>query len=159
MKPAKSSDGMRLGPRKGALVVLATVLIAFASLAQAQSKGEQEIQAAEKAWADAYQACDMRGMSRMLSDDLTLIQHVNGSTMGKDAFLKSMASCSMEKVTNDPARIRVYGDSAVVQGTSTYNIKNMATPISVIFTRVWVKTKGQWQAVNHQSTGLPAPKQ
>jgi ketosteroid isomerase-like protein len=148
---------MRLGPLSGPLVVLATVLT-FAAFAHAQSKGEQEIQAAEKAWADAYQACDVPGMSRILSDDLTLIQHVNGSTMDKDAFLKSMASCSMEKVTNDPARIRVYGDSAVVQGTSTYNIKNMATPISVIFTRVWVKTKGQWQTVNHQSTGLPAPK-
>ncbi len=78
--------------------------------------------------------------------------------MGKEAFVKSMSSCSMEKVTNDPARIRVYGDTAVVQGTSMYNIRKMAAPISVIFTRVWVKTSGQWQVVNHQSTGLPAQK-
>jgi len=54
------------------------------------------------------------------------------------------------------ARIRIYGDTAAVQGTSTYHIKNMATPISVIFTRVWVKSHGEWQVVNHQSTGLPS---
>lgn len=38
-----------------------------------------------------------------------------------------------------------------------YNIKTMTAPISVIFTRVWVKTNGRWQVVNHQSTGLAAP--
>jgi hypothetical protein len=64
----------------------------------------------------------------------------------------------MEKVQNDPARVRVYGDTAAVQGTSAYTIKKMAAPISIIFTRVWVKTNGTWQVVNHQSTGLPAPK-
>lgn len=137
---------------------VALVLLAAASVALAQPKGEQEIQAAEKTWADSYQACDMAVMGKILSDDLTLIQHTNGSAMGKEPFLKSVAACSMEKVTNDPARIRVYGDTAVVQGMSTYNIKNMAAPISVIFTRVWVKKNGRWQVVNHQSTGLPAKK-
>ena len=139
-------------------LTIAAVLVAMGSVVFGQSKGEQEIQAAEKAWADSYQACDMPGMGKVLSDDLTLVNHTNGGTMGKEAFVKSMASCSMEKVTNDPARIRVYGDTAVVQGTSMYNIKKMAAPISVIFTRVWVKTNGQWQVVNHQSTGLPAAK-
>lgn len=33
----------------------------------------------------------------------------------------------------------------------------MTAPISVIFTRVWVNTNGQWQVVNHQSTGPAAP--
>ena len=139
-------------------LTIAALLVAMSSVVFGQSKGEQEIQAAEKAWADSYQACDMPTMGTLLSDDLTLINHTNGGTMGKEAFVKSMASCSMEKVTNDPARIRVYGDTAVVQGSSMYNIRKMAAPISVIFTRVWVKTKGQWQVVNHQSTGLPAPK-
>ncbi len=139
-------------------LTIAAVLVAMPSLVFGQSRGEQEIQAAEKAWATSYEVCDMPGMGKLLSDDLTLINHTNGGTMGKEAFVKSMASCSMEKVTNDPARIRVYGDTAVVQGTSMYNIKKMAAPISVIFTRVWVKTSGQWQVTNHQSTGLPAQK-
>jgi ketosteroid isomerase-like protein len=143
---------------KRAITILAVVIIGAASLGAAQSRGEQDVRAAEDAWANAYQSCNMAGMGVILSDDMTLIQHVNGSTMGKDAFIKSMALCSMDKVTNDPARIRVYGDTAVVQGTSMYHIKKMETPISVIFTRVWVRTNGRWQVVNHQSTGLPAPK-
>lgn len=139
-------------------VMTVVVVLAMSVVVFAQSKGEQEIAAAEKAWADAYQACDMAAMGKILADDLTLIVHTNGATMGKDAFMKSAAACSMEKVQNDPARIRVYGDTAAVQGTSAYHVKKVATPISVIFTRVWVKKNGQWQVVNHQSTGLPAPK-
>ncbi len=139
-------------------VMVGVLLLAMASAAQAQTKGHDEVLAAEKAWADSYQSCDMPVMGRLLSDDLTLIQHTNGSTMGKEPFLKSVAACSMDKVQNDPQRVRVYGDTAVVQGTSTYTIKKMAEPISVIFTRVWVKTNGAWQVVNHQSTGLPAAK-
>ena len=139
-------------------IALTITLLAGTSIIHAQAKGEQEIKAAEDTWANAYQSCNMAGMDRILSDDLTVIQHVTGATMSKADFMKTMASCSMERVTNDPARIRVYGDTAVVQGISTYNIKNNATPISVIFTRVWVKKNGKWQVVNHQSTGLPAPK-
>ena len=137
-------------------VIAGLALLALATTASAQSKGQDEVAAAEKAWADSYQACDMPAMGRILSDDLTLIVHTNGGTMGKEQFIKSMASCSMEKVENDPARIRVYGDSAAVQGTSTYTIKKAGTKISVIYTRVWVKNNGRWQVVNHQSTGLPA---
>lgn len=139
-------------------VMTVMALLAMASVARAQTKAQDEIAAAEKTWATAYEKCDMPVMGKILSDDLTLIQHVNGSTMNKEAFMKSVAACSMEKVQNDAARIRVYGDAAAVQGTSTYTIKNNATLISVIFTRVWVKKDGAWQVANHQSTGLPAPK-
>lgn len=122
----------------------------------AQTAGEAEVRAAEEAWRLAYEVCDVPAMSRLLSDDLTLIQHVNGSTLGKDPFVKSVAACSMEKVVNVPDRVRLYRDTAVVQGRSTYSIKKMASTISVIYTRVWVKQDGRWQVANHQSTGLPA---
>jgi ketosteroid isomerase-like protein len=141
---------------KGAVFVL-IVLTTTSSFAQ--SKVDQEIQAAEKAWAEAYQSCDQSTMAKLLSDDLTLIVHVNGATMDKQGFMKGVAACSMAKVVNIPTRIRVYGNTAAVEGKSTYTIKNTAAPISVIYTRVWVRTKGQWQIVNHQSTGLPAPKE
>ncbi|MEQ1897638.1 MAG: nuclear transport factor 2 family protein [Vicinamibacterales bacterium] len=140
------------------ILMAGVLLVASASASFGQSKGTDEIVAAEKSWTDAYQACDLPAMGRILSDDLTLIQHTNGGTMTKEAFVKSVGACAMEKVINDPSRVRVYGDTATVQGTSTYHIKNSATPISVIFTRVWVKNGGQWQVVNHQSTGLPARK-
>ena len=140
------------------ILIVGVLLVASASASVGQSRGTDDIVAAEKAWADAYQACDLPAMGRILSDDLTLIQHTTGGTMTKEPFIKSVGACAMEKVINDPARIRVYGDTAAVQGTSTYHIKNVATPSSVIFTRVWVKNGGQWQVVNHQSTGLPAKK-
>ena len=53
-----------------------------------------EVVAAERTWAESYQSCDMAVVGRILSDDLTLIVHTNGATMGKEQFLKSMTACS-----------------------------------------------------------------
>jgi ketosteroid isomerase-like protein len=137
--------------------MLLALVISFTPLAAlAQSKGEQELLAAEESWRVAYEKCDVSVLGRILSNDLTLIQHVNGSTMGKEAFVKSAATCSIARVENHADRVRVYGDTAVVQGRSTYTIKKMTNTIGVIYTRVWVKVNGQWQVTNHQSTGLPA---
>ena len=134
--------------------VLALILLVMTPVLFAQSPGEQEIQAAEQAWADSYQACDVATMETLLSDDLTVITHTTGGLMDRQAFLTSMDSCAIVEVTNTPDRIRVYGDAAAVQGTSMYGLRGGTPPISVIYTRVWVKTNGQWQIVNHQSTGL-----
>ena len=143
---------------KRVMTVMAIALIATGVKITAQSKSHDEVIAAEKAWARSYQSCDMVAMGRLLSNDMLLIQHTNGATTTKEQFLKGMATCSIEKVENDPQRVRVYGNTAAVQGKSTYTIKRMTEPISIIYTRVWVKTNEAWQIVNHQSTGLVAAK-
>jgi ketosteroid isomerase-like protein len=140
-------------------VFCSVTLLAATSILLAQSKGEQEIQAAEQAWADSYQSCDVAKMRTLLSDDVTVITHITGAAIDKQAFMQGMASCSIVKVMNSPTRIRVYGDTAAVQGRSTYNMKNGGPPIFVVYTRVWARTNGQWQIVNHQSTGASAPQQ
>src|SRR5262245_46635871 len=99
------------------LVLTVAAVFAAASTLLAQSKANDEVLAAEKAWADSYQACNMAGMGRLLSDDMSMIQH-NGVKATKEGFLKVMSSCSIEKVANDAQRVRVYGDTAAVEGTS-----------------------------------------
>ena len=122
----------------------------------AQSKGENEVAAADKSWAEAYQGCKMDVMGRLLSDDLLFI-HLGSNLNNKEQFMKSVSTCNMESATQDVQRIRVYGDAAVVHGTLHYKVKNMAGA-ALMYTRVYVKKNGAWQLVNHQSTAVPAPK-
>ena len=73
-----------------------------------------------------------------------------GSALGHH----SDAGIDMEAVTTTPARIRVYGDTAIVVGNMAFSVEGME-PGALIYTRAYVKHGDQWQLVTHQSTATP----
>jgi ketosteroid isomerase-like protein len=68
-------------------------------------------------------------------------------------------SLSMDDETPYDLKVRVFGNTAVVNGRLTLaeNRKGKKNKFDVLFTDVWIKADGRWQVVLYQGTRLPSP--
>ena len=55
--------------------------------------------------------------------------------------------------------MRVYGDTALVNGVAEIDVVTGGTPLhlKLRFLEAWVKRSGRWQLTTWQSTRFPAP--
>jgi ketosteroid isomerase-like protein len=116
---------------------------------------EQALIQMEKDWTEAGIKKDAATMDRILADDWVAFAF-DGKTLTKAeaiADLKSGASTS-QSVTLGEMKVRVFGDTAVVTGSdtekSTYKGKDSSG--HYVWTDVFVKRNGKWQAAASQST-------
>lgn len=135
-------------------------LIVFATLAggaqSAKSDVEHEIRALEKQWNDARAHADVATLDRILADDWT-VTHGNGTTDSKAQYLsdlKSGARTFSGDVTENDVSVRVYGDTAIVAGSSNSTVTLNGRPQggALHFTRVYMKRNGAWKMVVTQAT-------
>lgn len=155
-------------PMKRTLV--AAVLAAMAvSLALSQASSSQEtpkdgdnaslvdtFTKIENEWAEADKTMDAKALGKLLGADWfflgpqgteTKAQHLEGLKKGDE---------NIESITLMDMKVRVYGDIAVVTGREHEKStkKNVDTTGDYLYTDVFVKRHGQWQAVNSQDTPL-----
>ena len=135
------------------LLTLLVVLTA-ASLGWGQTeKVEQTVMQMERDWAQALVKADVATMDRILADDWFGQGPPGGSSnkAGALAALKSGAP-KYDSVTVGERKVRVFGDVAVVTGTqdekSSYKGKDSSG--HYVWTDVFVKRQGKWQAVVSQ---------
>ena len=151
-------------------MLTAVVLAATAvSLALAQSSGNQEksqddanaklvetFTQIENEWAQADKTMDAVALGKLLGDDWfflgplgteTKAQHLAGLKKG-DENIQSIKLWGM--------KVRVYGDVAVVTGSEHEQStkKNTDTSGDYVYTDVFVKRHGRWEAINSQDTPL-----
>ena len=136
------------------LVAGAACLGAAGSVAAAPSRAE-EVLAADADWAKAFVACDLKRMTRLVSDDLTMI-NLGGVVVSKDAFLKTVGLCSMVEGQPQNVKVRLYGDTAAVVGALQYRMKGQATSAMQVYTRMFVRQNGEWRLVSDSHTPVPA---
>ena len=134
-------------------VLLAISLLSLACLAQdpAASKGatnaDASLKAVEQKWVEAYYRGDGDTLSRLETDDFTVI--ANGEKPQTKA--EQITSVEARGPAGVPAptleeEIRHYGDVAVITGLSGNS--------SVRFTAVWVNMNGNWKVAHlHYSGG------
>jgi ketosteroid isomerase-like protein len=135
----------------------AALLLAISSLLArgADTKGvEKAIIQMEKDWAEAGIKKDVAAFDRIVADDWISVDF-EGNVVNKTtaiADLKSGASSSAS-VDLGEMKVRVYGDTAIVIGSdtekSTYKGKDSSG--HYVWTDVFVKRNGRWQAVSSQS--------
>ena len=98
---------------------------------------------------------DADALAKNTSDDYVLID-ANGNVSGKAEMLEGFKSGASKMESNQPSdmTVRVYGNTAVVTGTSKVKgkIRGRAINGTMRFTRVWVKKAGDWQTVSLQQT-------
>jgi ketosteroid isomerase-like protein len=120
-----------------------------------QANDEQVLMQIEREWADAPAKRDAAALDRIIADDWTSFTW-DGETVGKaqviaDAKLGANTAQSQEL---GPMRVRIFGDTAVVTGSvsgkSQYQGRDMSG--HYIWTDVFVKRNGHWQAVASQTT-------
>jgi ketosteroid isomerase-like protein len=120
-----------------------------------QTAVKREILSLEEARNQAVLHGDVTALDRMTSDDYTFIT-LRGELRTKSDILKGFASGSFhyESRQISDLNVRVYGDSAVVNGRSVQKGMENGKDYSgdYRFTRVYVKDKGRWLTVALQTT-------
>ncbi|HXG68847.1 MAG TPA: DUF4440 domain-containing protein [Blastocatellia bacterium] len=123
---------------------------------------EQEIIKLENEWAAAWQKPDAETLKRILADDFTLTSSLSTGELTDKAGYIDLA-VNRAKVSEhgfDKTKVRVYGDTAVVNTLfrmkATLDGKDWSGDF--LFTDVWVKRGGQWQLVARHASRPAAMK-
>jgi ketosteroid isomerase-like protein len=116
---------------------------------------EQAIVQMEKDWTETAMKHDAAPLERIVADDWAGFNWdgAKGTKAQLIADVKS-GNYKIESVTFDPIKVRVFGDTAVATGGDTeksqYNGKDASG--HYLWTDVYVKRNGRWQAVASQNT-------
>ena len=147
-------------------IVVCAVLFCTASLAQTQTKNrtasqptkaEQEVLRLENERNEALLRGDTAATARLLADDFFEIT-ASGKIRTKVQILAESESGEMRfdfrKV--DEIKVRVYRNTAVVNARVNRKgrYKGQDFNDQAWYTRVYVRRRGQWQAVVHQVTRI-----
>jgi ketosteroid isomerase-like protein len=98
---------------------------------------------------------DFGALNRILADDFVAVES-SGRVIDKAQTISGNIEFGGEDVRTDAVdiKVKVYGDTAVTTGRLSIKGKNRETDsdLKLLFTSVWVKRDGQWQAINYQAT-------
>ena len=125
-----------------------------------KSSIEQTLLQLENDWSQADLHKDAAALNRILAEDWIGIDF-EGTVLTKTQALKGIVSdaASLESTVLRNMKVRIYGDTAIVTGTDTeqgeYHGKDSSG--GYVWTDVFVRRNGRWQAVSSQSTKLAAP--
>ncbi len=157
------------------LIALLASLAAQISFGQAKGKrasrskpgvvratgAEAELKRLEREWFDAVVKGDVETLNRIFADDFTAINN-DGSVVNKTEINEMMKSgqVKLDEIRTDEFKLRLYGNTAVVNGRATY-IRNQKPLGQSSHTEVWVKRAGpsgklRWQAVSWVSIPIKA---
>lgn len=125
---------------------------------QTQHPDEQELTRREREVGEAITRRDVATLERWFADDFLAIVP-QGIQMTKAQALAQVASrdYQLECLRNEDIRVRVFGDVAIAtaHGVAQGRISGQATRGEFLYTRVWIRRGGEWQAIAAHSSLLP----
>jgi len=144
-------------------ILPAFLLLATATLYGETKSGKASVEDTliqmENEWTQADTNHDAAALNRILAEDWIGIDF-EGTVSNKPQALKGIASgaANLESVVLRNMKVRVFGNMAVITGTDTergeYHGKDSSG--RYVWTDVFVRRNGRWQAVSSQSTKLTA---
>jgi uncharacterized protein (TIGR02246 family) len=139
-------------------IALALVTICLLVVPLAWSQGgnaEQQIKTLQTQLVQAVQKGDTSFLEKYYARDCYII-HGDGKLTTKGEEIENFKSGALkyESVDVRDQKIRIYGDTAVVNTLASVKATVNGRPVSGDFgnTQVWVKQKGNWKSVAFQST-------
>ncbi len=142
------------------LVLAATlcVLIVTASAQQPIDKALlQSVLQLEEQWQQALLTSDVAVLERLYGEDLTYV-HSNGRADNKESYIASIRSgaTKYQSIARDEIKVRVFANTAIV--TCHWKVQTLSNGTvgntDGRYIHVYVKVKGRWQMVAHQSTKI-----
>lgn len=143
----------------GILVILVAPLLSAHSTAaqggqsQSASAVEQAVTQLEKDWTQAWLKKDATILERILADDWVGIDYT-GKTMTKGESINELKSGASSTLSFEfgPMKVRVYGDTAIVNGSDTERSTTRGKDSTghYVWTDVFVRRNGRWQVVSSQ---------
>ncbi len=102
-------------------------------------------------YVDSFMKADVEWYREHLTDDFVCIES-DGSVLDKSQFLRQTAAGpGVQSYQLEDARIRIYGDVALVHGFGTFTRLD-GTIGKSRYTDVYAKTDGGWKAISAQIT-------
>lgn len=143
-----------------AIAALVVALWAPAGSVLAQtSSSAADVLAAERRWSESLVKADVESLTSLYADDLVYV-HNGGNVETKAQFLDRIKKGGLkyQKVELVDPKVRLYGDTAVVNGTFNVAVQVDGQPVnnSVVYMHVYARQGGAWRLVAHQTTRVPA---
>lgn len=127
----------------------------------ARTNDEQDVLTAERHRFQALKEADIQALRALMREDCTYT-HYTGVMQRRDDYLAPIASGKTRYEAAAPSEmvVRVFGDTAIVNGRATLNARVEGDPNPRLndlrYTNVWVKTNGAWRlAAWHSSRVQP----
>jgi hypothetical protein len=137
------------------VVLLLALCLSVPVLAHATS--DAELLAIDARWNALRLQPDVEGLDRLLADDW-LLTHSDGRVQTKSEYLDELRTRTRrnQAIDNEDVRLRRYGNTVVVTGTSVQSAVSNGQPWSgrFRFTRVWVRRGGGWIMVASHSSRI-----
>jgi ketosteroid isomerase-like protein len=117
----------------------------------------QEVLEVKHQYDEAQLKNDGEWFRRMFADDYIFVLP-DSTVVTKEEFVKDLESRDLvwESVSGRDMKVRVYGDTAVVTGQffGKGRYKRNIVDERQMFTSVWIKRNGQWQAISEHASSL-----
>jgi uncharacterized protein (TIGR02246 family) len=118
---------------------------------------EQTLMQLERDWSQASLKKDIDALNRIMADDWVNIDF-QGRTLTKTQTIASLKSGlpATQAAGLGEMKVRVFGDSAIVTGSDTGKSTSKGKEVieKYLWTDVFVRRNGRWQAVASQSTKI-----
>ncbi len=144
---------------RAALLLVAGLGTAVATAAD--SAGDDaiaQVRATQAARFQAMLSADVAALNDVLADDLTYT-HTTGTIDSKSSMIENISSGAVNYELIEPTdtKIRLYGDVAVVTGSSNMRVSagEQLHELSIRFIEVYVFDNENWRLVSWQSTRIP----
>src|SRR4051812_35137749 len=142
-------------------LTFAALIVATASLADTtKPASESEIQRLEDECLHATPVGDSSFGEKYFADDYVQISLGGGETGRQFQIdIKKTGAIKYERLDLQRRKVRIYGDTAVVNMESLARYTVRGKQIEGLFraTRVWVRTDGQWKIVTFQANKVDDP--
>lgn len=144
-------------------ILILVLVLALGAPALALATPEDDVAAATRAWAAAYDSRDPQRAIVLYDKDAvfwgTLSPTIRDNTEEILAYFNKMPKTPHSRVTLGEQKIRVYGDIAINTGYYTFNVlrKGKRVAIPARFSFVYRLRDGRWMIVDHHSSRNPVP--
>lgn len=128
------------------------------STSSGQQADGQEIRVLEKRWEEATLQKNKAALEQLMSPEYVLVGlgPKGMQEVPRDAWLKNLAMMQIDAYQAEIKRVRIYGDSAVVNIEGSWKVSLGPNKIDEAFllTDVWIKRDDRWQVVlRHSARG------
>ena len=108
-----------------------------------------EFDTLEREWAQAIVSNKVEAIAHFMSDDWVIVGETGVSERSDFLRLVESGDLTHEKMEGTVARVRIYGEVAVVTGRGTNNGTYKGQPFSADewITDIYVKQNGRWRCV------------
>ena len=131
--------------------------ILFLTLALSAATPEEDIKAADQAWAKAVKSRDVAALEKLYTNDL-VYGHSTGNVDSKPKYLDRLKTGKQryETMTFESTKVLLYGDSAMTHSFVRFTGVNDAGPFDdhLMLMHYWVKKDGMWRLAGHQTAKI-----